>query len=519
MQRSRPTPRRRATTAGLLLAFALPTFARAEPVRPRVEVDHQAVLAEAEGAVYVLVDFDVALPETSPERPELDLAVVIDRSCSMLDNRKMEYARAAAKRIVDALRPTDRLAVVEYDDRVSVLWPAAPVASRELVKRRIDQLSPRGSTNLAGGLAEGGQQLARLDQRGGRQSRVLLLSDGIANAGITEPAKIQALAAQMRRSGVPVTTLGLGVDFNEDLMQGVAQAGGGRYWFIEHPEQLGRIFQEEISALAASVAKDVRLHLDLGPLAASAAVFGHPGEVKGRRTTVVQDDLWAGEKRAVLFQVKTAPERAGRHLLGTLLLEYRDVATGAPRAIEKEIYLQVSGDAAEVARSINPRVQAEAALMEADRAHAEAAKLFEKGDRRAAKATLGAVSDKLAKDNQALKDKRISKKLEGLAMEDGAMDAAEADPTARSVYVKKSKMKAYLGTRAERGTYFLEEGTKGYFVERLQKALKDGGHYPGAADGRFSPELTEAVKAFQAKQGLEADGIAGPKTLAALGLD
>ena len=195
--------------------------ADAEAVNTTVEVDKPVVLLGDAGPVYVLVRF--AAPDSTPtkDRPLLNLSLVLDRSGSMESKGKLEYLKRAAKKTVDSLQGKDRLAIVEYDDRVTVLWPSSPVESPAMVKRLIDALEPRASTNLAGGLVAGIEQVEETISDD-RLTRVLLLSDGLANIGITDPREIRKLVRKGKMKGVRVSTLGLGLDYNEDLMQDIA---------------------------------------------------------------------------------------------------------------------------------------------------------------------------------------------------------------------------------------------------------------------------------------------------------
>lgn len=223
-----------------------PGLLRANVLEPLVDVDHPAVIAHEETPVYVLIQYQVESIEedaTQP-RPALNLGLVIDRSGSMADRGKLEYAKKAAAILVDQMHPPDRLAVVQYDDRISVLWPSSMVEVPDMIKRRINALSPGGATNLAGGMMRGVDQvLDHLDPKA--LNRVILLSDGLANRGITNPIEIKKLVRKAKKRGVHISSMGLGADYNEDLMQSIAEYAGGNYYYIESPGQMVRIFQQE----------------------------------------------------------------------------------------------------------------------------------------------------------------------------------------------------------------------------------------------------------------------------------
>ena len=347
---------------------------------------------------------------------------------------------------------------------------------------------------------------------------MVLLSDGQANEGVTDLPGVTRLARNARVRGVPVTTIGLGSDYAEDFMEAIAEHGGGRYYYVEKPEQLARIFQEELAVVGATIARNVRIRFDRQASVRAAEVLGYTAEVKGRSVVVTQPEMYAGEARSMLIRLDLAPGKAGPRPLGTLLVEYQDVKTGRPAAFERALSVDYTTDTARVARSARPRVEAETALIRADRAQAESTRLYESGDKVAAKARLRGTQAWLSQKAARLSDGRLKKKLAALALDEEDYDRADRDRRYKKRFLKRSKRRTRLGLRGKRGTYLLDRGAAGYRVERLQKALKDRGVYAGPIDGRFDDRVARAVVAFQTRAGLEIDGVAGPATLRALGL-
>lgn len=235
---------------------------------PKVEflTTHAKLEAGREQTVDVLIR--ITPPALNPDpasrpnwkgRPDLNLSIVLDRSGSM-EGEKMIRAREAAMFCVDQMLPSDRLSVVTFDDHIDVLFPSEPVTNKQSMKDLIARVTARGSTALHQAWVRGGLSVSErmLDQG---INRVVLITDGLANVGITNTDEIVTQAMGLYQRGVSTSTIGIGADFNEDLLMPMAQSGGGNAWHVVEPNDMQQIFQVELEGLIAQFAHTVSLSL------------------------------------------------------------------------------------------------------------------------------------------------------------------------------------------------------------------------------------------------------------------
>jgi Ca-activated chloride channel family protein len=247
-------------------------------------------------------------------RKPLNLALVLDRSASMQDH-PMEQAKLCAEYIVDQLGTEDYLSLVVYDNEIDVLIPSQAVANKEAFKQTIREVYSRGSTALFEGWQQGAQQTLRADVPAEYISRVLLLSDGCANRGLTEPDAIATYCAEMAEQGVSTSTYGLGTHFNEDLMVTMARAGQGQSYYGESADDLMDPFQEEFSLLSAVCARKLRLELNV-PRGVDLEVLNEYPQ-RNDNTWILQDLAYEGEVWALLKL--TIPADLDTDTLGDML--------------------------------------------------------------------------------------------------------------------------------------------------------------------------------------------------------
>jgi len=288
------------------------------PVRPAVRSDGPVILD-------VLVCILPPPPESIPERPRLNLGLVLDRSGSMGGAKKMEHAREAAVFAVEQLLPDDRVSVTIFDEQVELPVPSTKASDRVAIIERIRRVQPRGSTALHAGWTQGANQVREFRAQG--LNRVLLLTDGLANVGETNADNICTDVKRFAVEGVSTTTLGVGNDYNEDLLEAMAKSGDGNYYYIESPVQLADIFQTELRGLMATTGRRVLLHIEpkqgvviedvlndlerdaQGRLVLPNLVVGMPGEV-GLRLKVPPQET-ADLSRLCAFHLSWVDARGG----------------------------------------------------------------------------------------------------------------------------------------------------------------------------------------------------------------
>ncbi len=292
-----------------------------------VEPENTSILEGSNGEMFLRIGLSAVEAEILERRP-LNLALVIDRSGSMSSRGKLDYAKQAAEALVDRLGRDDRLAIVIYDDYAELLLPSTKLTDPQSIKKVIAGISTRGSTNLSDGLTKGQRQVNKhFDNEA--INRVIVLSDGLANRGITSRDELSRLVAGWGEAGIRVTSMGLGASFNEDLMTELALASGGKYYFIEAPAQLAGIYETELKTLMQTVAKDVTISLELDDGVAFNDVYGYKARVKGSLVEIPVGVISSGQDRKIIVKLDVPADQVGRVGVSKVRLNYRDTLAGA----------------------------------------------------------------------------------------------------------------------------------------------------------------------------------------------
>ena len=250
---------------------------------------------------------------TTSVRAPASIAIVIDRSGSMADDGKLGQAKAAAQALVDRLGPGDEATLISYDSRATVDVPllAADGAGKAALRAAIAQLQPGGNTGISAALWAGSDELARAHRD---VRRIVLLSDGKPTDGISNPAELIRFAGTRAETGVSITAIGMGLDYNEHVMAGIASAGRGNYYFVEQGTQLAGMFVKELDTLGQTVIAAGDLRIDAAPGVTIVDVLGYSFERLGPSAVRVPvADLRAKQQTKVVVRLRTelAPTTAG----------------------------------------------------------------------------------------------------------------------------------------------------------------------------------------------------------------
>jgi Ca-activated chloride channel family protein len=361
-------------------------------MRLEIMADRRLARAAARSNRYLLATLTAPAGQAGPRLP-VNISLVLDRSGSM-GGDKIVLARQAAEQALRLLGPEDRFSVVIYDTQVDVLVQSTLATPREveMACARLRTVEPRGGTDLAGGWLRGCEQIARFAGEE-KVNRCLLLTDGQANAGITEPDALARHATELYSRGVQTSTFGVGDDFNELLLEAMARAGRGNFYFIESPAGIPALMASELDDALEVVARGVVLEVRAPAGAAVESLHQFP--TTHGRDGVVGVELGvvvARQRLQVAVRIELPAGRPGEPLSAELTLRDRDGRLLAgPAGFTWELAGHPENDAQPHERQVDRAV----ATVYAARARAAATEHNRAGDYERARQVLRATAHRI----------------------------------------------------------------------------------------------------------------------------
>ena len=439
--------------AALLGAVSLFAKSYPEPVRLRVDVDRAILPSDTVERAVVKIALDCLRPPRRDLRPPVNLALVIDRSGSM-GGEKIAKAREAALEAVRRLAPDDIVALVAYDTHVQVLVPARRVGDGRELEAAICRIEAGGNTALYGGVTRGAGEVRRHIEDGRYVNRVILLSDGLANVGPSSPEELGRLGHSLMKEGISVTTVGLGLGFNEDLMARLAQRSDGNTYFVEHSGDLPRIFAAELGDVLNVVARRVVIEIEFPAGVRPLCFVGREGAIRGQRAELTLNQLYGGQEKFALVEVEVSPGRSGAEReIARARVSYEDALNQRSATVSAVRAVQFSGSREVVVKSADLKVQADYAANVMAVAKDRAVELVDSGRKDEAAALLHQRAQELKVMGEVYRNSAVQQSAAAAAPEADRLERDGLDNAQRKAYRAESQQ--VKNQQASGGTSYL----------------------------------------------------------------
>jgi Ca-activated chloride channel family protein len=383
----------------------------------------------------VIVQVEVeARKSDDARRAPMNLAIVLDRSGSM-EGAKLEKARQAAAMAVDKLGDDDFFSLVTYDDQTDLLIPPERVGNRdhrEELKARIHRIQAGGSTALHAGVVLGAKQVRRFFEKE-RVNRVILLSDGIANVGPSSTSDLSRLGRELRGDGITVSTIGLGDDYNEDLMTALAEASNANYYYVKDAEKLPGIFSEELGAARSLLARNIVIRIQAPDGVRLKEIVGRPEiECHDRVAEIKMPELFGSEKRRFLVRCVADEKTKDAIEAASVELSYATLSGGSAPAQRQAAKVSFTEDQKKSDSSVQAEVARENSVVQNRLAKEMAVKLADEGKSKDAVAVLRSQAAKNASAPAPMQ-------VPGVKEENRKLEAAAAEIDSRGRLEKSSR--------------------------------------------------------------------------------
>jgi Ca-activated chloride channel homolog len=347
----------------------------------------------------------------------LAVALVIDTSGSMA-GAKIDHARQAARALVQSMHDGDMIAIDTFADEARERVPSTVLtpSTRSRVLSTIAELGAAGGTNLFEGVRLGEQTVIAAPATHPVR-RVVVISDGLATVGATSPDLLGSLAARGAEHGVQVTSIGVGLDYDENSLNVLAIRSSGRLYHLGDPRELTGIVDREVKLLDSTMATDAFVEVVPAP---GVQILGADGiaraDWQGGALRVPLGTMFGGQHREMLVRVRVTADGDGSRPLASVRLHFRDPADGSLSRVQEVVARhEVTRDAQLVERNVNEKAQSIAAVQQAAQAAVRAAQRVNADDFEAADRELAVAEKRVLESAKRSKDKVEQQRLQAAA--------------------------------------------------------------------------------------------------------
>jgi len=382
----------------------------------RLKTDRDIFPAGKPQNIVLKISLDAPLAPANTQRPAVNIALVLDRSGSM-NGTKIEQAKAAAQEALNRLGLQDIFSLVTYNNTIQTIVPAQQPRHKNEISNTIRQIHAGGNTALFGGVSQGAAEI-RKNIENDYVHRIVLLSDGLANVGPSTPEDLARLGAALIKENISVTTVGVGVDYNEDLMARLSQKSDGNTYFVESGYDLPAIFTAELGDVLNVVAKKVKVIITLEEDVTPVNIIGREGRINGNRITLSMNQLYGGQEKYALVEVKLPASTPGSNRkIARADVYYENPFTREQVQSSGVSHIKFSSNPATVAASTNIDVVREYQLNLNALAQEKAIELSDKGDKKKAVAELKKSAGKLKEMGAKYKDEILLEEADAIEIQ------------------------------------------------------------------------------------------------------
>ena len=381
------------------------------------------------------------------ERSPINVAIVLDRSGSM-QGEKIEKAREAAISALDLLKPDDIVSVIAYDSDVNVLVPATKLTNKEQVAGVIRGIQANGNTALFGGVSKAAAEVRKfLD--GKHVNRIVLLSDGLANVGPSSPGELGALGTSLKKENISVSTLGLGLGYNEDLMVQLAGQSGGNHQFIENASELADIFRREFDEALSVVAQEVDIKVNIPEGIRPVRVLGNAADINGQTVVTRLAQVYSDQQKHVVIEIEipanVAVEAAESNdastqvKLASVEVTYMNMSSHQSESLNGDVSVSFSGSDEKVQSSRDKSVMADVVALVASEQNKLATDLLDQGDIEGCRRTLLQNGNFLSENAIQLESKSLETFAESNRNQLGRLEGVNSNAAPGAVMSRKAQ--------------------------------------------------------------------------------
>ncbi|ETX00504.1 MAG: hypothetical protein ETSY2_38940 [Candidatus Entotheonella gemina] len=331
-----------------------PKIAHAKPpkaistsdVTLHAELSQTKLVQGQNGTVYVNLGIQAPVPNNVIQagaqpinRPPMDMVVVLDRSPSMLAANKWPYAKTAVSALLQRLGPSDRIGLIGFDRSANVYAELTTVTpgARQRLQALVQGMQVGSATNIGAGLQRAGDMLTQ--QPSERVKKMILLSDGETNTGITDPLALAKMASDISDRHIVLSTIGMGLGFNEALMAALADHGMGHYAYLEHLDTLSNILAKDLAEARSLYAERSELDVQLRAGVQLIDAAGYPIEQVNRadnRFRIKTGQLFWGAHKPLMLMLQAPTAASGAFALGDIALHIHTGGTEKKAVVRHE---------------------------------------------------------------------------------------------------------------------------------------------------------------------------------------